>query len=533
MNLLYLKASDLLLETESSDTNSTQKDLYLSTSNLKLEHDASNNKFFENNIEMLRQTNNDDGVNLFDNNDFKKRIKVEVSNFINQSFDNIVVLAGAGSSVVVDESGIFPNYGKTVAMIAEDIYNQLNVDEELWSLQELIDICEYTVPAVNIDVFNKEFNLKDFLSRLLIYENSLINQGTEEYKKFEATKEKIFEIIKKDAPSSINPNYGKTVAMIAENIYNQLNEDEELYDLQQLVNICKYTVPAIETERFNKKFNLEDFLSNLLIYESVFIKEGTDGFGVSEDDKKFITTKEKIFEIIKENTTYDFNHELMNHDTFLKILSTKVKTPYKLNIVTTNYDTLFENAGEHLGFTFIDGFTFSVNPFFDSDMFDWNLVKEVSNIKTRELEYKSNVVNLLKIHGSLTWERTTEHGKIYRKHSANKPILIFPSSNKYAQSYEEPYFELFTKFQELLKKPNTLLITTGFSFADNHITKMITGAIKNNKNLGVLVTDHYIQQEHDNWKSLEKLMKNHFRIMFLKATLNGELCDFLGGTHDY
>lgn len=436
INLLYLKVSDLLLDTESIETISTQKDLYLSTSNLKLECDANNNKFFENNIEMIRQTNNDSEVNPFDINDFTNRIKIEVSNFINQSFDNIVVLAGAGASVVIDENGI-------------------------------------------------------------------------------------------------NPNYGKIVVMIAENIYNQLEANEDLYSLQQLVNICKYTIPVVDNEVFNKNFNLEDFLSNLLIYESVFINKGTDGFGDTENDKKFIATKEKIFEIIKENTTYDFNHELMKHDTFLKILSTKVKTPYKLNIVTTNYDTLFENAGERLGFTFIDGFTFSANPFFDSDMFEWNLVKEVPNIKTRELEYKSNVVNLLKIHGSLTWERTTEHGKIYRKPSADKPILIFPSSNKYAQSYEEPYFELFTKFQELLKKPNTLLITTGFSFADNHITKMITGAIKNNKNLGVLITDYNIQQEHDNWKSLENLMKNHFRIMFLKATLNGELCEFLGGNHDY
>ena len=31
--------------------------------------------------------------------------------------------------------------------------------------------------------------------------------------------------------------------------------------------------------------------------------------------------------------------------------------------------------------------------------------------------------------------------------------MIFPSSNKYMQSYQEPYFELFIKFQELLKRP--------------------------------------------------------------------------------
>ena len=84
----------------------------------------------------------------------------------------------------------------------------------------------------------------------------------------------------------------------------------------------------------------------------------------------------------------------------------------------------------------------------------------------------------MKIHGSLTWERN--NNEIVRKNKSNveKPIMIFPSSNKYMQSYEKPYFELFTKFQELLRKSNTVLITTGFSFADNHISQMVIQAIK-------------------------------------------------------
>ena len=97
------------------------------------------------------------------------------------------------------------------------------------------------------------------------------------------------------------------------------------------------------------------------------------------------------------------------------------------------------------------------------------------------------------------------------------------------QSYEEPYFELFTKFQALLRKQNTLLITTGFSFADNHITKMITQAIKHNSGLAVLVSDFNIEQTHENWKELDKLRENHFRIAFLKATLNSDLTDYIGG----
>ncbi len=96
--------------------------------------------------------------------------------------------------------------------------------------------------------------------------------------------------------------------------------------------------------------------------------------------------------------------------------------------------------------------------------------------------------------------------------------MVFPSSDKYAQSYQEPYFELFTKFQELLKRGNTLLITSGFSFADNHISRMILQAIKSNVSLHVLVTDFDIEPEkpNENWKELGNMQERGYQIAFYK-----------------
>ena len=137
-------------------------------------------------------------------------------------------------------------------------------------------------------------------------------------------------------------------------------------------------------------------------------------------------------------------------------------------------------------------------------------------------------MNLLKIHGSLTWEN--QEKRIYRKdkNEVEKPIMIFPSSNKYMQSYQEAYFELFTKFQELLKRPNTLLISVGFSFQDNHIFRMISQAIKHNKGLSLLVSDYNIEQDSDNWRQLQELTKQKYQIAFLKATMNDDLVEYLG-----
>lgn len=103
--------------------------------------------------------------------------------------------------------------------------------------------------------------------------------------------------------------------------------------------------------------------------------------------------------------------------------------------------------------------------------------------------------------------------------------MIFPSSSKYRQSYENPYFELLSKFQELLKMQNTVLITTGFSFADNHISQMIFRAVKHNPGLSILACDYSLEQANkcQNWKELIQLQKDGFRIGFCKATLDKNL----------
>jgi hypothetical protein len=391
---------------------------YFKSVNNKYTYD--NDKYLKNGTPLM-----DEDGNIINDASFKLLIKKEMSHFIHKNYDNIIVLAGAGASVVLNGNNICEKFGKTVSMLAELINKELKMDS---TLQELADFCKYNVP-----------------------------------------------------------------------------------------------VEEVEESKINPKFNLEDFLSDLLSFEK-YVAEG--------DYPKYEVSKNKIFDLIISNTSYDYDESYLKHSAFINTVSHLVKTPSKLSIVTTNYDTLIEDAADSIGFTVIDGFTFAHRPQFDSDMFEWNLVKDIENIKTRELEYKKNIINLLKLHGSLTWERSDKH--IFRKEKNNvkNPIMIFPSSNKYMQSYQEPYFELFIKFQELLKRPNTLLITTGFSFADNHISQMIIQAILHNKSLALLISDYNINQENENWIRLQDLMQHNYQIAFLKATMNSDLVDYLGEHYD-
>lgn len=371
----------------------------------------------------------DDGANI-GNSEFDNIIQEEVVKYISRSFDNIIVLAGAGASVVTDSEGVLlKKYGKTLQMIAENIDAELSKEKDFFTLQEVSEICNYKVPVK-------------------ITENG--------------------------------------------------------------------------SEKFNNNFNLEDFLSMFLTYEQ-FMQDADENF------TKYEKTKSKIFQIIIKNTDYNFDSNDLKHEALIKLLSGKIKSSNKLSVVTTNYDTLFEDAANVIGVTVFDGFSFTHEPSFDSNMFDWNLVKDIPHVKTKEREYKRNVMNLLKIHGSLTWEE--RNGKVLRKNKnyIKKPILIFPSSDKYMQSYQAPYFEMFTKFQDMLSRPNTLLITIGFSFADNHISKIISQAIKHNTDLALLVSDFNIKQTHDNWKTIENLKDNNYQVAFLKSTLNSNLVRYLGG----
>jgi len=369
--------------------------------------------------------NSPDGQPVCSKEDFENYIKREVSAIFQKHFDNIVVLAGAGASVVTKSDGkIDDDYGKTMNMLAEAISNYLDQHKEFFTLYEISKKCHY---------------------------------------------------------------------------YNEKDNKEE--------------------SDFLKNLNFENLISKIKSY-SEFVEIA--------EKQKYDATVEQIFKKIIQYTNYDYNENIFKHSALINTLNNFIKLPNKLTIVTTNYDTLFEDAASLKNYTVFDGFTFSHEPRFDSDMFNWNLVRNIDNIKTQEFEYKRNTINLIKLHGSLTWIRKLDD--IYRvgKTEADNPIMIFPSSEKYMQSYQTPYFELFTTFQEILRKQNTLLITTGFSFQDEHISQMITGAIHHNKSLSVLVSDYNIDQDNTFWKKLMQLMNENYPISFLKASLNSNLLEYIG-----
>ena len=114
------------------------------------------------------------------------------------------------------------------------------------------------------------------------------------------------------------------------------------------------------------------------------------------------------------------------------------------------------------------------------------VIRENSRIDNEE-NYVPHAFHLYKPHGSLNWAES--NGRIIIDNSTNNPLIIYPKNSKYESSYEQPFFEMISRFQQAIRLKNVLLIVVGFSFYDKHIKSMIYEAVKANPSFRLLIVN--------------------------------------------
>lgn len=223
--------------------------------------------------------------------------------------------------------------------------------------------------------------------------------------------------------------------------------------------------------------DIENLLSYLILYNKA--NEKGDDF-----ETKIKNLKEKIAENCKLELQSDAPHQ-----NFLNKITARKPSDSRVQLFTTNYDTLFEQAANNAGFTIVDGFSYTQPRVFSGRYFDYDFVnRERSRLKNEE-SFVPKVFHLYKLHGSLTWEK--ENNRIVQKSEAPKdPLIIYPASDKYESSYEQPYFEMMSRFQQALRKENVLLIIIGFGFKDKHIQSAILEAVEQNSSFQLVIVDY-------------------------------------------
>ncbi|MNJ26948.1 hypothetical protein D3C77_214410 [compost metagenome] len=149
-----------------------------------------------------------------------------------------------------------------------------------------------------------------------------------------------------------------------------------------------------------------------------------------------------------------------------------INRSYGVEIFTTNYDLLCEDALERSQTPFFDGFTGSRFAFFDP-----------ASISTNDLPPRW--VRLWKLHGSIGW-MMRPNGQVTRVPECEISSMVYPSHIKYSQTQAAPFSALFERLKNFIMEPDSLLITTGFSFADAHISSKISECLSANPTSAVI-----------------------------------------------
>jgi len=92
--------------------------------------------------------------------------------------------------------------------------------------------------------------------------------------------------------------------------------------------------------------------------------------------------------------------------------------------------------------------------------------------------------------------------------------MIYPKDSKYENSYEQPFFEMMSRFHQTLRKENILLICVGFSFSDKHIVTAIKESLAQNPSFQLVVVNKGIDTS-DNFKWLFELAKKHTSLVLI------------------
>lgn len=232
--------------------------------------------------------------------------------------------------------------------------------------------------------------------------------------------------------------------------------------------------------------------------------------------------------ILKPSFLKDMNEEkqevLRNYKKFLEeIIKFLQRENYqkekRINIFTTNYDLFFENAADTLTGKY---------EFFFNDGSSGNITKKLSMKNFHKKIYHTGVfdnfnreipiINLFKIHGSVSWKYLKDDDKVreievsyqnidinnieevkeiskevveklrnktegidgIREKLRKEFVLVFPEKDKFEETlYKEYYYQYLRQLSYELEKNNSVLIVFGFSFADEHIAELVKRSLSN------------------------------------------------------
>lgn len=245
----------------------------------------------------------------------------------------------------------------------------------------------------------------------------------------------------------------------------------------------------------------------------------------------------------------EFKHTNKNYIDFLQALNVLVLKrrnkllPKEVNIFTTNMDLFLDVNLDKLGLEFNDGFSGKFNQTFDTSNYQKSFFKNSSQYS---ISSELPLFNLFKLHGSVTWDKSSEGVIRYNENAEvlmnlneitfpddelislinddggkfiprdygdlkeelikrdftdldiaryekfileyDKLVMINPTKEKFENTtLRLEYYEQMRMYSNILERENSVMFVTGFSFADEHIREITRRALNSNPTLLIVV----------------------------------------------
>ena len=214
--------------------------------------------------------------------------------------------------------------------------------------------------------------------------------------------------------------------------------------------------------------NIENILSRIRTQKEI------------SDDEEETTQLKGLDSFICEYIHTRMNQVLPDNSTPFHSLSHWIKsrnTSPPIELFTTNYDLLIEQAMEETCTAYFDGFIGSKQAFFDLDAVELSGIPE-------------SWARLWKLHGSVNWCVTK--GRIVRTspQDALQSLAIYPSHMKYDESRKLPFTAILDRFAAFMRKSPCDLIVLGYSFRDAHVNSLIVDGLERNGNAHVFALQY-------------------------------------------
>ena len=289
------------------------------------------------------------------------------------------------------------------------------------------------------------------------------------------------------------------------------SQDTKEFDLSEYANKPKFKPIVKIVEKIKLYPGIEEQLNALISVSSYFHL-------IDDSNKKII---DELIAIVKSALISNFVNSIDYRKLYLhEIMLRKLRSFEcigKTSIYTLNYDLAFEYSFDNLGIEYKDGFSGFVNRIFDP----------------KNLESKG-VASLIKIHGSVNWVDTNNEIKELQPQfsegkvviSDERPVLIYPTSNKLYQTYTSPYSELMRHMLDELESDRNVVIVIGYKYGDEHVNEILLKALKNPHNIFYFFS-YSSNADNPFLRNIQCLAESMPNVNYLEGKILADFCNFV------